>query len=115
VKTHHTEIHIKGKISEALAALIRSEYGDLAEIENDELIDPFSTDWYKKTKTEIMPGDIMRIDRQNKGLSQKTLGEKLGRFSRQNVSDMENGRKNISLNTARKLAEIFKKPVSRYI
>lgn len=115
VKTPRIEIQIKGKISEALLSLIKSEYGNKAKIDAEQWIDPFTTDWFIETEAEMVPGDIMRIDRQNKGLSQKKLGEKLGKFSRQNISDMEHGRKNISLKTARKLAKIFKKPVSRYI
>ncbi|MBN1647833.1 MAG: helix-turn-helix transcriptional regulator [Spirochaetales bacterium] len=115
MKTRHTEINIKGEISEELLSLIKAEYGECAEIKEEEFIDPFTTDWYRETRNLLKPGDILRIDRQNRGISQKQLGEKLVSFSRQNISDMENSRKSISLNTARKLGKIFDKPASRYL
>ena len=48
------------------------------------------------------------------GITQQELGSKLGNFSRQYISDLEHGRKNISLQVARKLAVIFDKKVDRY-
>ncbi|WP_370446661.1 helix-turn-helix domain-containing protein [Oceanispirochaeta sp. M1] len=39
----------------------------------------------------------------------------LGSFSRQYISDMEHGRKNISLPVAKKLAIYFNRSVNRYI
>ncbi len=115
VKTPHTKIEIEGEVSEKLLEVIKNEYGEIVDISNDEYVDPFKTDWYKNTKEKITLGDRLRIDRENKGFTQQFLGIKLGKFSRHYISDLENGRKNISIQVARKLSVIFNKPVDRYI
>lgn len=115
VKTPHTKIEIEGEVSEKLLEVIKSEYEDIVDISEDEYIDPFKTDWYKSTKGKMTPGDRLRIDRENMGFTQQTLGLKLGKFSRHYISDLENGRKNISIQVAKKLSVIFSKPVDRYI
>ena len=115
VKTPHTEIDIKGEVSEKLLKLLKSEYGENVDVSEEEYIDPFKSDWYRETKSQMTPGDVLRIDRENADLTQQELGAKLGKFSRQYISDLEHGRKNISLQVAKKLAVIFRKPVERYI
>jgi len=115
VKTPHTKIEIQGEVSDKLLKVLKIEYGDMVDIKDDEYIDPFNTDWYKSIKEKMTPGDRLRIDRENKGFTQENMGAKLGKFSRQYVSDLENGRKNISIQVAKKLSIIFEKPVNRYI
>jgi transcriptional regulator with XRE-family HTH domain len=50
-----------------------------------------------------------------KTLTQAQLGEKLGKIPRQIVSNMERGKRAISLTTAKKLAVIFNVPASRFL
>ncbi|OQY32251.1 MAG: hypothetical protein B6241_11655 [Spirochaetaceae bacterium 4572_59] len=85
VKTPHTEIDIKGDVSEKIM-----------EVQNDKYIDPFETDWFNEVKEPLSPGDYLKTDRENKGITQNDLDSEIGRFSRQYVSDLEHGRKNIS-------------------
>lgn len=116
VKTPHTEIDIKGEISDKIINVLKNEFGNDVEIsDDDELIDVTQTEWFIETIKGMIPGDFLRIDRENAGISQTELGKKLGSFSRQYISDLEHGRKNISLKVAKKLAEIFNRPVERYI
>ena len=115
VKTPLIEIDIKGDVSENLLNVIKNEYGEIADIAEDDYVNPFESEWYVKTKKQIKPGDILKIDRENSGMTQSELGRKLGNFSRQYISDMEHGRKNISLKTARKLSHLLDRPVNRYI
>jgi len=115
VKTPHTEIDIKGEVSEKILEVLRFEYGENLIIEKESYIDPFTTDWFREVKESLTPGDYLKTDRENKELTQKDLGLKLGKFSRQYISDLENGRKNISLPVAKKLSILFKRPVNRYI
>jgi DNA-binding XRE family transcriptional regulator len=115
VKTPHTKIEIEGEVSENLLKVLRIEYGEMVDITDEEYIDPFKTDWYKSTKNKMTPGDRLRIDRENKGFTQQNLGLQLGKFSRHYISDLENGRKNISIQVARKLSVIFDRPVDRYL
>jgi len=58
VKTPHTEIIIKGMISDIVLSVLQKEYGNYFEIIDDEIpVNIFETDWYKTTKSNMKPGD----------------------------------------------------------
>ena len=78
-------------------------------------IDITESEGYKKTKKSIQPGDYLRAYRDNAQLSQAKLGNLLEGFSRQNISEMEKGKRGISKETAKKLAKIFNKPVEKFL
>ena len=117
VRKPHTEtpiFEVKGEIPDDVLAFLKKEY--TVEIDNDnETIDISETDWYKEMKAKRTPGKAVRIYRENFGYSQGELGEMLGGLSRQNVSGMENDRRGISKEMAKKLSKIFKVPVDRFI
>ena len=118
VKTPHIKIDISGEIPPDILELLIKKYGKKVKlIKNDDekLIDITKTEWYKVTKTNITPGDAMKNYREIFKMTQKQLGEKLGGISRQHISDMENGRRIISITTAKKLSKIFKRPVERFL
>ena len=118
VKTPLIDIHIKGKIPTQLVTLLKKEYGRkvrLTKEDDDELLDVFETDWYKRIKKTLTPGTNLKIYRQNIGLTQAQLGQKLGNLPKQFVSNMENGIRPISKKTALKLAKIFRTSVDRFI
>jgi len=69
----------------------------------------------KKTKARMKPGDHMRAYRVSRGITQPKLGEALGGISRQNISDMENGRRPIGKEVAKKLTEIFNTSVEKFL
>lgn len=75
----------------------------------------FETGWYQNIKTKIIPGDNLRIYRQNHNLTQAELGRKLGNIPRQHISNMERGIRTISLKNARKLATIFDVSPEKFI
>jgi hypothetical protein len=59
VKTLHTEIVIKGKISEKVLSALMEEYGSafrIVEKEEDDLVDVFETEWYNSVKEKTPPG-----------------------------------------------------------
>jgi DNA-binding XRE family transcriptional regulator len=120
VKTPHIKIHIQGRIPARLMNALKKEYGkgvklvDEAE-DDDELVDVFQTDWYRRTKARLTPGKSLRIYRQNAKMTQDELGKRLGGLPKQFVSNMENGIRPISKNMALKLASIFKTSVARFI
>jgi transcriptional regulator with XRE-family HTH domain len=58
---------------------------------------------------------VLRIYRENKGLTQLQLGEALGGIPRQHISNMEHGRRSISLKMARKLSLLFGAPFEKFI
>ena len=75
----------------------------------------FETDWYQDIKSKIIPGDNLRIYRQNHNMTQAELGQKLGNIPRQHISNMERGLRTISLKNARKLAVIFDVSPEKFI
>jgi len=117
VKTPRTNIRIQGDIPPRILDVLRSEYGGHLKIYkgDDEYVEVTETDWYRDIKAQTTPGDAMRIYRENFGLTQTQLGEELGDVPRQIVSNMERGKRSISLGTAKKLAAIFSVPASRFL
>ena len=118
VKTPLIRIHIRGQIPKQLVTVLKREYGEkmkLTKEDDDELVDVFQTDWYKRVKKGLTPGKNLKIYRQNLQMTQEQLGAKLGDVPKQFISNMENGIRPISKKTALKLAKIFKVSVARFI
>ena len=66
VKTPLIDIHIKGKIPGRLVTMLKKEYGRkvrLTKEGEDELLDVFQTDWYKRIKKTLTPGTNLKIYR----------------------------------------------------
>ncbi len=117
-RTNRRLFEIKGEIPIDVIEYFRQNFGSSFEIVEDnenELIDIFETDWFKKVNQSTTPGESIRIYRQNQGLTQANLGKKLGNFTKQHISDMENMRRSISKDVAKKLSKIFNVPVERFI
>jgi transcriptional regulator with XRE-family HTH domain len=83
--------------------------------DDNEKMDVFETEWYKRIKAKISPGDNLRIYRQNVGMTLQQVGELLGGVPRQHISNMEKGIRPISKKVALKLAAIFKVSVEKFI
>ena len=118
VKTPHIEVNIKGMIPQRLISLLKEEYGEEVKVidnDDDQLINVFETPWYKNIKKALTPGEVMRIYRENHAMTQTRLGELLGGIPRQHISNMENGKRPISLKTAKKLAKLFNIPIERLL
>jgi len=119
VKTPRIEISVKGTaIPPRLMEVLKEEYGpelSLVEDDGDDLVDAFETQWYKGVKEKMTPGIYLRIYRENKGLTQLQLGEGLGGIPRQHISNMEHGRRSISLKMARKLSLLLGAPIEKFI
>ena len=117
-RTNRRLFEVKGEIPKNVIEYFQQEYGSSFEIieeKEDDLIDIFETDWFKRVNQSTTPGESIKIYRQNKGLTQEALGKKLGNFTRQHISDMENMRRSISKDVAKKLSKIFNVPVERFI
>jgi DNA-binding XRE family transcriptional regulator len=118
VKTPLIRIYIKGQIPKQIMTVLKKEYGDkmkLTKEDDDELVDVFQTDWYKRVKKGLTPGKNLKIYRQNMEMTQEQLGAKLGDVPKQFISNMENGIRPISKKTALKLSSIFKVSVAKFI
>jgi len=116
-RTNKRLFEIRGEIPQNIIEYFKAEYGNAFEIldNQNELVDIFETDWFKKINKKTTAGESLKIYRQNSGLTQTELGKRLGNFSKQNISDMEQGRRGISKEIAKKLSTIFNVPVDRFI
>jgi plasmid maintenance system antidote protein VapI len=84
--------------------------------DDDELVDVFKTEWYRKMKATLTPGRALRAYRENRGLAREALAKLLGPTARKtHVADMEAGRRGISKEMAKKLARILGAPVERFL
>ena len=119
VKTPHIEISVRGAaIPPKLMDVLKEEYGQelsLVDDDGDELVDVFETQWYKGLKEKMTPGTYLRIYRENRGLTQQKLSDALGGIPRQHISNMEHGRRSISLRMAKKLSLLLGAPIERFI
>ena len=107
VKTPRIELKMKGDIPERVILFLEEEYGvSLRQTADDgeEVVNAFETDWYKRTMAAMTPGKALRIYRENAGLTQAALGERMGGIPRQHISNMENGRRPIGKENAKRLA-----------
>lgn len=87
---------------------------DCHKSDDEDWVAPFATDWFNNIKEEITAGDNLRFYRKLNHLSQLELAGRIG-TSKQAISQMENGKRAISANTARKLAAVLGTSVSRFI
>ena len=107
VKTPRIELKMKGDIPERVILFLEEEYGvSLRPTADDgeEAANALETDWYKRTMAAMTPGKALRIYRENAGLTQAALGERMGGIPRQHISNMENGKRPIGKENAKRLA-----------
>ena len=89
-------------------------FGVIVKVSEEEYEEVTTTKWYKKIDKEISSGDIVRIFRKNKELSQVELSKKLG-VTYKYLSDIETGRRNVSKKIALKLSMIFNRPAEKFL
>lgn len=117
-RTNQALFEVRGDIPLKVVRFLKEQFGQDVEVLEDnseELVNVFDTDWYKITNSNTSPGDVLKIYRENAGLTQEELGRKLGKFTRQKISDMERGKRSISKEAAKKLSRIFQVPVDRFL
>ncbi len=115
VKKPH--IRITGEISRSLVEYLRRKYGtiEIVQDKDEELIEVKDSYWYRSILPTIKPEENLRIYRQIHNLTQAKLGKALGNFTRQNISNMENGHRAISKATAKKLSKLFDVSVEKFV
>lgn len=87
---------------------MRSEWGERK-------LDILNAPVYEQEPKTMNPGAYLRFFRQIKELTQIELGRKLGGMSRQNVSDMENGRRPISRMMAVRISRLFEVSPDKFV
>ncbi len=116
VKTPHIDIQIQGEEYKPLIDLLKKDFGEnLVEIidDEDELVEITTTDWFEEMKPS--PGETVEIHRLNLNMTQADLGKAIGERSKQYISDIEKGRRNISLDLAKRLGEVLGHNYKTYI
>lgn len=116
VKTPRIKIDISGEVPDSVIDVLIKEYGKKVTVsDDDEYVNARDTEWYKKVKTQITPGETVAFYRKMHKMTQKELGGKLGNFSKQNISEIERNIRPISKKTAKQLAGIFDISIERLI
>ena len=118
VRTDLIYVQIHGEIPDTLLKCLQAEYGrrlilhcECGEYWHNVLDAPL----YESKPQEMDPGAWLRFFRQDRGLSQAQLGRNLGDVSRQNISNMEYGRRPISRRMAMRLSAYFGVSVDKFI
>ena len=117
-RTKMPAFEVRGEIPDELLDFIKNKMKysvDIDDDDGDEYVNIIESDWYLERKKKRTPGQAVRVYRDNFGFSQAKLGELLGGMSRQNVSDMENNRRGISKDVAKRLSNIFNVPADYFI
>ncbi|MDR3089911.1 MAG: helix-turn-helix transcriptional regulator [Desulfobulbaceae bacterium] len=115
-KTPHIDLRIVGEtIPKRILAALEIEYGDDLKIldDEDELVNVRDTEWFRSIRAEMTVGDVLRIRRENAGLTQQELSAKTG-ISQCNIAAMETGLRTIGLSVAKKLAAALDVPVAEF-
>ena len=84
-------------------------------LQQDPLVDYFSTDFHKSVEEKMTPGDWLCHLREAHGLTQAALAQKVGGTSPARISDWENGRRAVSKDFAKKFSAIFGVPADQFI
>ncbi len=113
----HTEgFRVEGSVPEYVIDYLKSEFGQLnVTVESDDdLIDPFDTEWFKESMSRLTPGSNMKFYRKQNKMTQQDLAEKLG-TTKQAISAMEHDARAISKKKAKALANLFRTSPARFL
>jgi ribosome-binding protein aMBF1 (putative translation factor) len=111
-------MHMRGFIPTPVLRVLRSEFGENLSVTTDKddkkLESVFDSQEYKEFKNRVSPADYIHTYRENAGLTQTELAEKLN-VTRAYICDIEHGRRAISKQFAKVLAEFFKISIAHLI
>ena len=105
---NHAAFKVIGRIDRKTIDYLNNRFGRENIDIDEEIIDIMETDWFDKLSKKVTPGAVVRIYRENFGLTQQELAEKMGMHKGSYISDIEHGRRSISKILAIKLADFFK-------
>ena len=79
----------------------------ITKADEQDAVNPFSTLWYQKTVKGITPGKRLDAERFKRSMTQIKLSE-LSSIPQHHISEIENGKRPIGKEMAKKLAKVFK-------
>lgn len=103
VRKPRIDVNVDGKGLKNFIKIIKSAIPE-AEIIDDDSIDIDDWDYYKQMKARLTPATVLKIRRENAGLTQAQLAEKCG-IAAPNISLMERGKRSIGIKSAKILSE----------
>jgi DNA-binding XRE family transcriptional regulator len=118
VKKPHTKIaafKLIGNVDSETIQYLNSRFGEENIDLDDEVIDVMESEWFKNISKKITPGAVVRTYRENLGITQQQLAEKVGIGNSSYISDIEHGRRTVSKNLAKKFCEIFNVSLEMFI
>ena len=114
-KAHHIKARITGEGAEIIAELVRKKFPDAETIADDEeLVEWKKTGLARDIQSMKTPGKVLKAYRERAGFSLVELAEKIG-TKYPNLSAMENDRRVIGLNMARKLGEALNVDFKKFL
>lgn len=116
-KTPRIKVTLSGPGSARIVEAARKAYPNIRveeEDDDDELIDVFKTDWYKKMQANHHPGDTINTYRTNRGWTLAELAEKTG-IAESHLSAMENRKRGVGKVTATRLGKAFGMDYRRFL
>jgi DNA-binding XRE family transcriptional regulator len=110
VKVPHTKkaaFKVIGKIDKETIRYLNKRFGvDNVDLD-EEVIDVGESEWFKSISKKITPGTVVRTYRENLKLTQQQLADKAGVSKASHISDIENGRRQISKTLVKKFSAVF--------
>ncbi len=104
-KMPHIDVKMQGVGMNYFLDIIKKEIPSVQIIDDeDESEDIDDWDYYAQMKSRLTPAKVLKIRRENAGLTQAALAEKSG-IAAANIALMESGKRNIGVRTAKKLSE----------
>lgn len=113
----HTEgFRIEGTVPQNVIDYLKSEFGQLnVTVESeDDLVNPFETDWFKESMDRLTPGSNLKFYRKQSKMTQQDLAYVLG-TTKQAISAMEHDVRAISKKKAKALADLFRTSPARFL
>ena len=103
-KTPHIDVRVEGKGMKAFLDIIKKNIPGVQIIDDDDVQNIDDWDYYKEMKSRVTPAKVLKIRRENAGLTQAELAEKCG-IAVSNIALMETGRSDFVIECADKLAQ----------
>ena len=109
-------IRIEGEIPKDVLDFFESKFElEITKDNDEETINIHESEWFQGMMKKMHPGRTVKVYRENKGWTQKALGERLGGVDRQVISKIERGERAISKKMALALSDVFKKAVDEFL
>jgi len=116
-KTPPIDVELKGSGTEFIAQILIEAIPDVSIVKtpsDSEMIVAEESPWYCTMKKTWNVGKTLKVRRMNKGITQAELSRQTG-ISIPNISQMENGKRAIGANVARKLAVALSCQISDFL